>query len=1012
MMTSLDQIIQPCPTVVSPQTLAEQVISLMSQHDLSYAIIADAGQIKGIFTERDLVRVVATKKFSLELPISDLMVSTVITFNIERDQPNIEDILQRMGQYQIQQLPVVDAHNQLLGVMTHANLVRSLDFDKHPAQIKELHHKDPGNTDSDNKDPDNPDGAQALQESEGCLRSILDSSSYSIFLKDLQGRYIYANSAYQCMTQLRQDQLISKTDFDILSNEAALGCQASDNAALTAGHPLVFEEQVPLAEGLGTLLMTKFPLLDYNGRPLAVCGIALDITGRRRAEETLRRREQEFRALVENSPDVISRVDRNYRFVYVNPRIEETTGIPSAHWIGKTELEMGFPETLVNPWHTALQHVFDTGEELVYESDFPSPDGIKIWLVRMVPEWSEDGSVQTILNIGRDITDRKYAELERIRSHDLQEAIFNKSADALFVVDPETLLIIDCNDRAVELFEANDKSTLMSIKGYMLQKRPFTNQETEESRRAVDHQHFWSQEVEYITLKGNEFWGNLAATQICVADQAFHLVRVTDISDRKRSEEALRKYERIIAASTDGVALVDTNYVYQVANQAHLDWHRLERSDVLGHTVADLIGDDVFESVIREPLDQCLAGQTVQYENWFPYPNTGHHFMNVTYYPYIDEAGEITGAVVSIRNLTALKEAEIALRESEERFRRVFEDAAVGMAIAQIDGQLIQVNQALCDIVGYSEADLLTKVVQDFTHPDDLEPELEYLQQLLTNTISYYRIEKRYIHKQGHIVWVLLSVSLVRDAHGSPSHVIGIVQDISDRKEIDRMKDEFISIVSHELRTPLTAIQGSLGILATGIYDKNPIKAKRMLEIAALDTERLARLVNDILDLERLESGKVELVMQSCQVADLLQQSVEAMQSIAEDADVSLVCQPVQVMVRAAPDAIIQTLTNLIGNAIKFSPSHSAVTVSATPAASFIRFQITDQGRGIPPEKLDSIFKRFEQVDVSDSRQKGGTGLGLTICQTIVEQHGGKIWVDSVPNQGSTFYFTIPRDND
>lgn len=1000
MMTSFDQIIQPCPIVVSPQTLAEQVVSLMSQHDLSYAIIADAGQIKGIFTERDLVRVVATKKFSQELPISDLMVSSVVTFNIDLDQPNIEGILQRMGQYQIHQLPVVDAHNQLLGVMTHANLVRSLDSDKHPAQIKELYPND----------LDNTGGTQALQEGEGCLRSILDSSPYSIFLKNLQGRYIYANSAYQRMTQLRQDQLIDKTDFDILSNEAALGCQASDNAALTSNHPLVFEEQVPLAEGLCTLLMTKFPLLDHNDCPFAVCGIALDITERRRAEETLRQREQEFRALVENSPDVISRLDPDYRFVYVNPAVERVTGIPMTDWIGKTELELGFPEDIVNRWQAALQHVFETGEELVYESDFPSRDGMKHWSVRMVPEFGEKGSVQTVLSIGRDITDYKYAELERIRNHDLREAIFNKSADAIFVVDPETLLIIDCNERAVELFEANDKSTLMNIKGYTLQKYPFTDQEIEESRRAVDHQHFWSQEVEYITLKGNEFWGNLAATQICVADQRFHLVRVTDISDRKRSEESLRKYERIIAATTDGIALVDTNYIYRVANQAHLDWHRLERSDIVGRSVADLIGNEVFESVIREPLDQCLSGQTVQYENWFPYPNTGHHFMNVTYYPYIDERGEITGAVVSIRNLTALKEAEIALRESEERFRRVFEDAAVGMAIAQIDGQLIQVNQALCDIVGYSEADLLTKVVQDFMHPEDLEQELEYLQQLLNNTISYYHIEKRYIHKQGHIVWVLLSVSLVRDAHGSPSHVIGIVQDISDRKEIDRMKDEFISIVSHELRTPLTAIQGSLGILATGIYDKNPAKARRMLEIAALDTERLARLVNDILDLERLESGKVELVMQSCQVADLLQQSVEAMQSIAEDANVSLVCQPIQVMVRAAPDAIIQTLTNLIGNAIKFSPSHSVVTVSATPAESFIRFQIADQGRGVPPEKFDNIFKRFEQVDVSDSRQKGGTGLGLTICQTIVEQHGGKIWVDSVLNQGSTFYFTIPRD--
>jgi signal transduction histidine kinase len=219
-------------------------------------------------------------------------------------------------------------------------------------------------------------------------------------------------------------------------------------------------------------------------------------------------------------------------------------------------------------------------------------------------------------------------------------------------------------------------------------------------------------------------------------------------------------------------------------------------------------------------------------------------------------------------------------------------------------------------------------------------------------------------------------------------------------------------VVSHELRTPLTAIRGALGLLAAGVYDEKPEKSKSMLQIASQQSDRLVRLVNDILDLGRLESGIVQLEFQCCDATMLIQQSVDTMRSSADLADINLVLRTESAWVKAAPDAIVQTLTNLLGNAIKFSPPQTQITVSTqsilSDAKPWIRFAIQDQGPGIPHSQLQTIFDRFQQVDPSDSREKGGTGLGLAICRQIVTQHGGKIWAESFPNQGSTFIFMLP----
>lgn len=252
------------------------------------------------------------------------------------------------------------------------------------------------------------------------------------------------------------------------------------------------------------------------------------------------------------------------------------------------------------------------------------------------------------------------------------------------------------------------------------------------------------------------------------------------------------------------------------------------------------------------------------------------------------------------------------------------------------------------------------------------------------------------------------SVTPMFDDEGGRRGAVFTFRDVTERQAVDRMKSEFVSTVSHELRTPLTSIRGALGLLTSGLLGPIAEKGQRMLEIAVSNTDRLVRLINDILDLERIGSGKTELSRGNVDARAVMMQALDGVLSVADQAGVQLAIEPGVADLLGDTDRIVQTLTNLLGNAIKFSPAGTTVTLSGAASGVEFVFCVSDQGRGIPEEKLGAIFERFSQVDASDSRDKGGSGLGLAICQSIVEAHGGRIWVEPNHPAGSRFQFTIP----
>ncbi len=366
-----------------------------------------------------------------------------------------------------------------------------------------------------------------------------------------------------------------------------------------------------------------------------------------------------------------------------------------------------------------------------------------------------------------------------------------------------------------------------------------------------------------------------------------------------------------------------------------------------------------------------------------------------------------------------------ALRESEGRFRTMADSAPVLLWISDTNGQYTFFNQSWLDFTGRTLEQETGNGWTEGVHPEDWQSVQDTYSSTLDNREDFHR-EYRLKRADGEYRWVLDQGTPRFLPDGSFAGYIGSVFDISDRREVERLKDEFISVVSHELRTPLTSILGALDLLANGVLNTQPEQGQRMLNIAANNAERLVRLINDILDIERIESGKVTMTKQMCNVEQLMSASVDVIRNMAQTARVSLSVSPLSARLWVDPDRIIQVLTNLLSNAIKFSPDGRTVWLTAelingqfSPITDNLErvtegeqltvlFQIRDQGRGIPADKIETIFGRFQQVDASDSRKKGGTGLGLAVCRSIVQHHEGQIWAQSTLGVGSTFCFSLP----
>ncbi|MGH9861892.1 MAG: ATP-binding protein [Candidatus Acidiferrales bacterium] len=361
-----------------------------------------------------------------------------------------------------------------------------------------------------------------------------------------------------------------------------------------------------------------------------------------------------------------------------------------------------------------------------------------------------------------------------------------------------------------------------------------------------------------------------------------------------------------------------------------------------------------------------------------------------------------------IGQLMARRRAAEVIQKDADEIADLYNNAPCGYHSLDANGVFLRINDTELRWLGYGREEIVGK--KRFT--DLIPPEGRRLFQEkfpVFKERGWVRdLEFEMVRQDGTTLPVLLNATAVRDSSGNFLMSRSTLFDMTDRRALERMKDEFLAVVSHELRTPLTAIRGALSLLAGGHAGTLNERGQQMLTIATESTDRLVRLMNDVLDIERMELGRFHIVKQSCDAAQLVRRAVDALQPLADKAGITLSLTTQSAPLWADPDRLIQTLTNLLSNALKFSPAGTTVWVSVTRQNDQVVFEVKDQGRGIPAEKLQTIFERFQQVEAADARNRGGTGLGLFICRNIVQQHDGRLWVESTPGQGSRFFFTVP----
>ncbi len=504
---------------------------------------------------------------------------------------------------------------------------------------------------------------------------------------------------------------------------------------------------------------------------------------------------------------------------------------------------------------------------------------------------------------------------------------------------------------------------------------------------------------------------------------------VEDITERKKVEEDLdisnRLIEGILNAIPARVFWKDINLVYLGCNAIFAkDAGLIEPREIIGKNDYQLVWREQADLYRNDDLDVIRSGKpkfNIEESQSTPDGNTITLLTNKV--PLFTSNGKISGILGTYIDITYRKRAEEALSKSEARFRSYFNSSIVGISITSPTKGWIEVNEHLCDLLGYTREELLLTTWSELTHPEDLNLDYENFDRVVKGEIDGYNIDKRFICKNGEIIWTSLSVRCVRHSDGQVDYFIALLFDISERKraeielihskekaeEGDRLKTAFLNNISHEIRTPLNAIVGFATIL--GRYELTPEKKKEFVDIIFASNNQLLSIISGILSLASLEAGQEKISEAETDLNKLLLNVYEQFSITHKSAEVEFNYQTslpdTLAFVYTDPVKLMQILVNLVENAMKYTHK-GEVSFGYTVSDNKLQFYVKDTGIGIPQDMKELIFERFRQVDNSPTRKYGGTGLGLSISKGYVELLGGSIMLSSELGKGSVFSFTLP----
>jgi len=496
----------------------------------------------------------------------------------------------------------------------------------------------------------------------------------------------------------------------------------------------------------------------------------------------------------------------------------------------------------------------------------------------------------------------------------------------------------------------------------------------------------------------------------------FLIVSGRDVTGQRQAEQALlsseMRYKQVVENSL--------GFVFTCTLEGRITSLNTFTAESLGYRVDELNGRPLTDFLSKAGLPDFAESlktivQTGEFQGTIPFlGKDGSQRQIALRSRRMNSPGSASFILTHGMDVTEQHQVEDELLLVRRQQQLILDAVGDGIYGINLGGDLSFINPAAAKMLGYTPEEMHGKDTHSLihhSHPDGT-PHSKANCPILLGMRRREGVRVRddvFWRKDGAAIPVEYIASPLMD-EGVIAGMVVAFQDVSERRRLERMKDEFISTVSHELRTPLTSLRASLGLISSGSLDKRPEKRKQMLDVAIGNCDRLVSLVNDILDFDRVEKGTLPLQLEVLDIADILRRAADVEHEAALKAQISFRfdARP-DLLVNVDLNRMLQILSELVSNAIKFSPPQTIIKLAAHPIENDeVCVTVEDQGRGVPQEKLDLIFERFQQGDASDSRALGGTGLGLAICKRIVEQLGGRIWAESEPGKGSRFSFTVP----
>lgn len=912
---------------------------------------------------------------------------------------------------------------------------------------------------------------QALRSSEARFEAFMDNSPAVSLIKDEAGRYVYLNKQFAERFGIDRTDWIGKTVHEMLPTEIAETITAGSKQAEGNEESWQTLEHIPTVDDPDCQwLSLRFPFRDSSGARFLGC-VAIDFTLQQRAEDRRREAADKLEAVVEASPLAIFSFDCDGLIQSWSLGAQRLFGWSEQEVLGRDFPFIPAEQKEMSKALIARLIRGETFTDV--EATRRRRDGATVeTTISAAPLRDREGNIIGAMALVGDITARKKNDEMRIRLGEILKATsdFVSMADAqgnvlyhnqsfLNLAGGDAVSVQGKNIRdfhpawAGEIIQRVGIPTALRDGSWSGETAFITASGAEMPISQVIIAHIDPQgeltgtstiarDISERIRSEEELRQSYARLEDRVRERTADLEMVNEwlrdeITVRQQAEETLRASEERYRFLADSMPQI----VWTTKPGGQISYYNRRWHEYTGLPEMEVPGT-VWESVVHaDDLPVLQEGWSSASASGQPYTweyrlkrasDQAYRWHLGRSVPLRDAAGAIIMWVGTGTDIDDFKQAEAALRrlnnELEQRVQErtkalhaeqkflvaLLDNLQEGIVACDAQGALTVFNQATREFHGLPEEPLPpTDWAEHYSlfHADGKTP-------MEMHDIPLFRAWNGEIVRQDEMVIVpkigkkrtlLANGKAIRDPEGNVLGAVVAMQDITERKVMDRIQNEFISVVSHELRTPLTSIRGALGLIDGGIAGEVAPQAQTLIKIAYNNTERLVRLVNDILDIEKIEVGEMEFSMHPVPLTPLLVQTLAGMAGYAGQYDVALEMTEVlpEFTVCADTDRLTQVLTNLLSNAVKFSPPGGTVQVSAKAHAGRVRVSVSDHGPGIPVDFQERIFQKFAQADAADTRQRGGTGLGLSICKALVENFGGTIGYDTAPGLGTTFHIDL-----